>query len=955
MVLRFVETVVRLTRSSSMPFGKKTRPRLQPYPCRPQFESLETRNLLASIPFSAPIPLSVPDSQRFGETESPYSIDESGRVLVSHARTDTIAGEATEFEYFSDANELVLFQLNRDGFERDEIEVVDADGIRQSGWSVFEVGRLASTSQKPGSLLSLQSQLSDHLAFLEMIDISIDGWLSNSISPDYSTWIVGETGKASRLTLRIPPINQDSQLVARAYTGMTFLHDDTEAPHSIDIKWDSRNETRESTGIAGRIGVADSEILQFTEDFESEIADIDTRLTTRIEHDATVQIESTDESNHSLVLETQSPKPIEYVDGVVFDYNSTTGDLSVQAATPIRAIEIKSETGLFGGPAPEIIAGNVFNVFRPTKLFALVLQGTSEIGFGQVLPAGLTREMLEQDLVVQGAYLPGGAMNQIVLSVDGEIPFSTAETNSFIPQEISIASSANASLTAEWGDILSFDYSLTGVHAGLDVPQSDWSDASVRIRTRINAALLLRTLDPCESICRAEFRVPAINDESSHAVQIKFENDSNDTRLEIDNIEVKSTIDQVQTFKLTAHAGQILKVKSSLFGNMQGKLTDSAGNLVTYSDSFELTGPTKGSEVYQLELFATAPLPASYFLIVDSQPSSSQITDYRFSTYLSEDQLTVSWPFAVDVRTCRLSDFEWNGPEFQWIDYKANGDISLVTSSPVEDGYYSLSIRDGACVSPAGLAMSNQTAEIDFVRPQLVDFPLRDREWLRPGDSSFSMRFDEPIRQWSDGIGTLEQSDGTFVDFVQLRFSNKIVLGHVGNLAPGEYRLQFDFAAGDASWNQPKTHYFDFQFVVSETPPDGLVTSRFDVDRNGRVDPLDLDFLRAIRSSFSAHAWSQYDLDGDSRVTEEDVDLLLREGLQSRMGDVDLDGDFDQDDLDFLASLQPGSITDSRWALGDFNGDGLFDSSDMVLAFKDGNVEEARSLSPRGTAKRRIA
>ncbi len=45
-----------------------------------------------------------------------------------------------------------MFKLDGDVLDRDQIEIVDADGNQQSGWSVFEVWRLASTFNNQGSL-----------------------------------------------------------------------------------------------------------------------------------------------------------------------------------------------------------------------------------------------------------------------------------------------------------------------------------------------------------------------------------------------------------------------------------------------------------------------------------------------------------------------------------------------------------------------------------------------------------------------------------------------------------------------------------------------------------------------------------------------------------------------------------------------------------------------------------
>jgi hypothetical protein len=66
---------------------------------------------------------------------------------------------------------------------------------------------------------------------------------------------------------------------------------------------------------------------------------------------------------------------------------------------------------------------------------------------------------------------------------------------------------------------------------------------------------------------------------------------------------------------------------------------------------------------------------------------------------------------------------------------------------------------------------------------------------------------------------------------------------------------------------------------------------------------------------------------------------LLREALHTRVGDVNLDGVFDDTDLAILANTRP-CRSKCLWTEGDFNGDGVFDEADLLLAFQEGDFDD---------------
>ncbi len=85
-----------------------------------------------------------------------------------------------------------------------------------------------------------------------------------------------------------------------------------------------------------------------------------------------------------------------------------------------------------------------------------------------------------------------------------------------------------------------------------------------------------------------------------------------------------------------------------------------------------------------------------------------------------------------------------------------------------------------------------------------------------------------------------------------------------------------------------------------------------------------------------------YDLNQDGLVSRLDVKVLVEVSLKTGYGDANLDGVFDSGDL--LAIFAAGEFEDniplnSGWADGDWDGDGEFGTSDLILALQSGNYD----------------
>ena len=373
--------------------------------------------------------------------------------------------------------------------------------------------------------------------------------------------------------------------------------------------------------------------------------------------------------------------------------------------------------------------------------------------------------------------------------------------------------------------------------------------------------------------------------------------------------------------KFSVGAGDILNVNLHSSG-FDSRLLDNSGQVVTFEESFVLKGPESGTEEYTFELVPDTSQSAAFLLrFTDELPFIHRFRSFR-AILDHQDQIRVSFPWTVDIRTCGIGDFSWDGPTIQSLEYDSpGGGLTLPIAGPVEEGYYELQIREGACTGLAGQTLEQASLTIDRVRPVLVESSLADGLAI--------LTFNESLGGWSIPTGdviTVTATDGsiTMASSDLLHFASDGVFSI--NLSGRDIdRLQLEFSVWDSSGNRSIWREYDLSASTEKSSP-------FDIDRNGIINRRDVDLLRALRHQ---RLPPHFDLSKDGRIDERDVDLLIREGIGSRPGDIDLDGDFDQDDLSRLLQLNPDQESHS-WSTGDFNGDHRFDSNDLILALQHG-------------------
>ena len=134
----------------------------------------------------------------------------------------------------------------------------------------------------------------------------------------------------------------------------------------------------------------------------------------------------------------------------------------------------------------------------------------------------------------------------------------------------------------------------------------------------------------------------------------------------------------------------------------------------------------------------------------------------------------------------------------------------------------------------------------------------------------------------------------------------------------------------------------ELQFDESLVLYEGLLDSTGilgDLNQDGALDVGDIDMLTAavLRNETS----SEFDLNADNQVNQEDRQEWVKVLRVTYFGDSDLDGDFDSSDLIVVfAAGKYESGDPAMWRDGDWDGNGLFETSDLVMALKDGGYEQ---------------
>lgn len=124
------------------------------------------------------------------------------------------------------------------------------------------------------------------------------------------------------------------------------------------------------------------------------------------------------------------------------------------------------------------------------------------------------------------------------------------------------------------------------------------------------------------------------------------------------------------------------------------------------------------------------------------------------------------------------------------------------------------------------------------------------------------------------------------------------------------------------------------QFSVAGRSGSGV---SFDFNGDAVLDARDLDALCSAIGLSSDDI--RFDVDQDGDVDLDDHAAMVESVFRSEVGDANLDGTFDTEDL--VQIFQNGKYntqSPAGWADGDWNCDGIFDSTDIILALQNGAI-----------------
>ncbi len=98
-------------------------------------------------------------------------------------------------------------------------------------------------------------------------------------------------------------------------------------------------------------------------------------------------------------------------------YNPDTGEVAVDApaGTELTSINIDSASGIFTGDAAQNLGGSFDNDADSNIFKATFGSSFGSISFGNVAQAGLSEEMVADDLTVVGSLAGGGDLGNVVL------------------------------------------------------------------------------------------------------------------------------------------------------------------------------------------------------------------------------------------------------------------------------------------------------------------------------------------------------------------------------------------------------------------------------------------------------------------------------------------------------------------------------------------------------------
>ena len=281
----------------------------------------------------------------------------------------------------------------------------------------------------------------------------------------------------------------------------------------------------------------------------------------------------------------------------------------------------------------------------------------------------------------------------------------------------------------------------------------------------------------------------------------------------------------------------------------------------------------------------------------------------------------------VDPKGCPFGEFNHDGNAAQWPNSSGNRDdfISGV--------FGTLQVDDGDAVLNENITVSFYVSSDDRSSFRIVGEDFEEASNIE----LFDLDGDESIVADQNGcqnsyVGVISLKEGVDYDFEGIHVerggdAGMQVLAAVGNHIEEFDPIQFTLLQTDAI---KFSRNVGMQLLSQTDGPIG------DYNQNGQLDAEDLD-LQAL--AITGQDLS-FDLNSDGTVDLADRQVWVNDLKNSWMGDANLDGEFNSNDL--VVVFQVGAFESGNpatWSEGDWNGDGSFTSSDFVVAFQGGGYE----------------
>ena len=222
------------------------------------------------------------------------------------------------------------------------------------------------------------------------------------------------------------------------------------------------------------------------------------------------------------------------------------------------------------------------------------------------------------------------------------------------------------------------------------------------------------------------------------------------------------------------------------------------------------------------------------------------------------------------------------------------------------------------------------SVDVEGIIGTSVDSDLFSLELIRESHVSLD------VLPWHNGPNldiaiSLSDSSGNLLvrpDDVNANPSESLAAFLDESLSPGTYFLMVDGVGKASLPNDPGYNdygslgYYRIVGSIGEHLPG-------DIDADGELSANDIDALFMALALPADQHRGRWDLDGDSAVSNVDVDVLVHEVLKTEYGDFNLDGSVDFSD--FLVLCANFGKHDRNWSSGDANGDRSTSFEDFLL------------------------